>query len=347
MFKTPACSQGAGCQGLMYMKAILHTRFGPPDELQLKEIEKPIPKDNEVLIKVRATTVTSTDCNVRNYTFVPGVFQVPARLFMFGVFKPRIHVLGIDLAGEVEAVGKGVKRFETGDHVFGTPGMTLGAHAEYVCVPEDGALATKPAGMTWEEGAAIFLGASTALYYVRDLGNIQASEKILVYGASGAIGTYAVQLARHFGAEVTGVCSTTNLEMVESLGADAVIDYTKEDYAERGEFYDIVLDTVGKTSFFHCRKSLKEKGVYLPVVMGLTDLFQIPWTSLWGGRRVKGGVAGERKEDLEFFKELFEAGIMKPVIDRCYPLEKTAEAFRYVEGGHKKGNVVITMEYDG
>ncbi|MCI5138265.1 MAG: NAD(P)-dependent alcohol dehydrogenase, partial [Candidatus Electrothrix sp. AR1] len=249
------------------MKAIWHAQFGPPDELQFKEVEKPVPKDNEVLIQVRATTVTSTDCNVRNFTFVPGVFQIPARLFMFGVFKPRIHILGIDLAGEVEAVGKNVQRFKEGDHVFGTPGMTLGAHAEYTCVPEDGALTIKSAHMSWEEAAAVFLGAGTALFYLRDKGKIQAGDKILIYGASGAIGTYAVQLAKYFGAEVTGVCSTDNLEMVKSLGADKVIDYTKEDYSKNGETYDFILDTVGKTSFSCCKNSLKHKGVFLPVVM--------------------------------------------------------------------------------
>lgn len=328
------------------MKAILHTKFGPPDELQLKEIEKPIPKNNELLIKVHATTVTSTDCNVRNFTFVPGVFQLPARLFMFGVFKPRINILGIDLAGEIEAVGKEVKRFKVGDKVFGTPGITFGAHAEYTCVSEDRALAKKPANMTWEEAAAVFLGASTALFYLRDKGNIQAGHKILIYGASGAIGTYAVQLAKHFGAEVTGVCSTTNLEMVKSLGADKVIDYTKQDYTENGETYDLVLDTVGKTSFSRSKKSLKQNGVFLPVVMDLTELVQIIWTPITGGKRVKGGVAVESVEDLEFFKELFEEGKLKPVIDRCYPLEQTAEAFRYVEKGHKKGNVVITLEHN-
>jgi len=328
------------------MKAILHTKFAPPDELQLKEVEKPTPKDNEMLIRVRATTVTSTDCNVRNFTFVPGVFQIPARLFMFGVFKPRINILGIDLAGEIEKVGKDVRRFVEGDHVFGTPGMTFGAHAEYICVREDGTLTIKSANMTWEEAAAIYLGASTALFYLRDKGKIQDGHKILVYGASGAIGTYAVQLAKHYGAEVTGVCSTTNLEMVKSLGADKVIDYTKEDYTERGDTYDLVLDTVGKTSFSHCRKSLKQKGVFLPVLMDLTELLQIVWTSITGGKRVKGGVAGESVEDLEFFRELIEAGKLKPVIDRCYPLEQTAEAFRYVEKGHKKGNVVITIEHN-
>jgi len=328
------------------MKAILHTRFGPPDELQLKEVKKPVPKDNEVLIKVRATTVTSTDCNVRNFTFVPGVFQLPARLFMFGVFKPRINILGIDLAGEIEAVGKNVERFKKGDHVFGTPGMNFGAHAEYTCVPEDGVLTIKPANMAWEEAASIFLGASTALFYLRNKGSIQAGYKTLIYGASGAIGTYAVQLAKYFGAEVTGVCSTKNLKMVKSLGADKVIDYTQEDYAESGETYDLILDTVGKTSFSHCKKSLKQKGVFLPVVMGLTELVQIIWTSMTGGKKVKGGVAGESVEDLDFFKKLVEAGKLKPIIDRCYPLEKIAEAFRYVEKGHKKGNVVITVEHD-
>ena len=331
-------------QGDTDIKVILHTKFGPPDELQLKEAEKPSPDDNQVLIKVFATTVTSTDCNVRNFTFVPGVFQIPARLFMFGVFKPRINILGIDLAGEIEAVGRNVKRFKEGDQVFGTPGMAFGAHAEYKCVPEDAVLTVKPTSMTWPEAASIFLAASTALFFLRDKGNIRAGHKILIYGASGAIGTYAVQLAKHFNAEVTGVCSTTNLEMVKSLGADKVIDYTKEDYADSDESYDLILDTVGKTSFSHCKKSLKQKGVFLPVVMDLTALVQIVWTSMIGRKKVKGGVAGESLEDLEFFKELFEKGELKPVIDRCYPLEQAADAFRYVETGRKKGNVVLMVE---
>lgn len=328
------------------MKAVLHTKYGPPDELRVKEIEKPVPADNELLIKVRATSVTSTDCNVRDFTFVPGVFQIPARLFMFGVFKPRINILGIDIAGEIEAVGKNVRRFKEGDQVFGTPGLAFGAHAQYTCVPEDAVLVIKPADMAWQEAAAIFLGASTALFFLREKGDIQAGHKILIYGASGAIGTYAVQLAKHFGAEVTGVCSTANLEMVKSLGADKVIDYTKEDYAESGDSYDLILDTVGKTSFSHGKRSLKKNGVFLPVVMNLTELVQIVWTSMRGGKKVKGGVAGERVEDLEFFKELFEKGELKPVIDRSYPLEQTVEAFRYVENGHKKGNVVITVEHN-
>lgn len=252
--------------------------------------------------------------------------------------------MGIDLAGEIEAVGRNVKRFKEGDQVFGTPGMAFGAHAEYTCVPEDAVLTKKAASMTWPEAASIFLAASTALFFLRDKGNIRAGHKILIYGASGAIGTYAVQLAKHFGAEITGVCSGVNLEMVKSLGADKVIDYTKEDYTDSGESYDLILDTVGKTSFSHCKKSLKQKGVFLPVVMNLTELVQIVWTSMIGGKKVKGGVAGESLEDLEFFKDLFEKGELKPVIDRCYPLKQAVDAFKYVETGHKKGNVVLMVE---
>ncbi|MBW2239779.1 MAG: NAD(P)-dependent alcohol dehydrogenase [Deltaproteobacteria bacterium] len=325
------------------MKAILHTKFGSPDELQLKEIEKPVPRDNELLIKIHATTVTSTDCNARNFTFVTKVFQLPARLFFFGIFRPRINILGFDLAGEIEAVGKDVKRFKEGDQVFGTPGIAFGAHAEYTCMPEDGVLTIKPANMAWEEAASVFLGAHTALFFLRDKGNIQAGQKILIYGASGSIGTFAVQLAKYFGTEVTGVCSTTNLEMVKSLGAEKVIDYTKEDFTRSGETYDLIFDTVGKTSFSRCKNSLKQKGIFLTALMDLPEIVQIIWTSMTGGKKVKGGVAPERVEDLNFLKELMEAGKIKPVIDRCYPLEQTAEAFRYVEEGHKKGNVVITV----
>jgi NADPH:quinone reductase-like Zn-dependent oxidoreductase len=328
------------------MKAILHTKFGPPDELQLKEVEKPVPRDNELLIKIHATTVTSTDCNARNFTFVPKVFQLPARLFFFGIFRPRINILGFDLAGEIEAVGKDVKRFKEGDQVFGTPGIAFGAHAEYTCMPEDGVLTIKPANMAWEEAASVFLGAHTALFFLKDKGNIQAGQKILIYGASGSIGTFAVQLAKYFGAEVTGVCSTTNLEMVKSLGGEKVIDYTKEDFTRSGETYDLIFDTVGKTSFSRCKSSLKQKGIFLTALMDLPEIVQIIWTSMTGGKKVKGGVAPERVEDLNFLKELMEAGKIKPVIDRCYPLEQTAEAFRYVEEGHKKGNVVITVGHN-
>ena len=328
------------------MKAILHTKFGPPDELQLKEVEKPVPKDNEVLIKIHATTVTSSDCNLRNFTFVPKLFLIPARLFMCGVFRPRINILGIDLAGEIEAVGKDVNRFKEGDQVFGTPEPALGAHAEYICIPEDGVLTIKPATMTWDEAASVSLAGNTALYFIRDLGNIQAGQKVLINGASGGIGTFAVQLAKHYGAEVTGVCSTTNLEMVKSLGADMIIDYTKEDFTKRNETYDVIFDVVGKTSFSRCKRLLKQKGVYLVNFIELPELVQILLTSMIGSKKVKGGMAVATVDNMIFLKELIEAGKIKPVIDRRYPLEQTAEAFRYVEKGHKKGNVVITVAHN-
>jgi NADPH:quinone reductase-like Zn-dependent oxidoreductase len=324
------------------MKAILHTAYGPPDELQLKEVEKPVPNDNEVLIKIHATTVTTSDCNARNFTFVPKSFMLFARI-MFGFKKPKINILGIDLAGEIEAVGKDVKRFKEGDNVFGTPGASFGAHAEYICMPEKGALVKKPTNMTYDEAAAISLAGNTALFFIRDLGNIQTGQKILIHGASGAIGTYAVQLAKYYGAEVTGVCSTTNIEMVKSLGAVKVIDYTKEDFTKSEERYDFVFDVVGKTTFSQCKDLLKQKGIYLENMLELKDMLKMMWTSIIGGKKIKGGVSKESVENLNFFLELFESGKLKPVIDRSYPLEQTAEAFQYVEQGHKKGNVIITV----
>jgi NADPH:quinone reductase-like Zn-dependent oxidoreductase len=328
------------------MKAVIHTEYGPPDELQLKEVGKPVPKDNEVLIRIHATTVTSSDCNVRNLTFAPKWSRLPMRLFVFGAFKPRVHRLGIDLAGEIEAVGKDVGQFKMGDQVFGRPDPALGAHAEYICVPEDGVLTTKPANTTWEEAAAIPLAGNTALYFIRDLGNIQAGQKVLINGASGGIGTFAVQLAKYYGAEVTAVCSTTNVEMVKSLGADQVIDYTQEDFAESGETYDVIFDVVGKTSFLHCRGSLKKKGIYLTTLPTIAIFFQTMWTSMVGGQKVKFGDALGKVENLVFLRELTEAGKIRSVIDRSYSLDQTAEAFRYVEQGHKKGNVVITVEHN-
>ena len=324
------------------MKAIVHTKYGPPDELQLKEVEKPVPGDNEVLIKIHATTVTTTDCNARNFTFVPKSFMFFARI-MFGFKKPRIKILGIDLAGEIEAIGKNVRQFKLGDQVFGSPGTKFGGHAEYSCVPENGALAIKPADLSWEKAAAISLAGNTALFFIRDLAKIQAGQKILIHGASGAIGTYAVQLAKYYGAEVTGVCSTTNAEMVKSLGADKVIDYTKEDFTKSDERYDFVFDVVGKTTFLQCKGILKQKGIYLENMLELKDILKMMWTSIIGGKKIKGGVSKESVENLNFFIELIESGKLKPVIDRSFPLEKTAEAFQYVESGHKKGNVIITM----
>ncbi len=327
------------------MKAILHTQYGPPDELQLTEIDKPIPKDDEVLIKIHATTVTTSDCNVRNFTFIPKSFMFFARL-MFGFKKPKINILGIDLAGEIEAVGKDVKRFKEGDQVFGSPGTRFGAHAEYTCVPEKKALVIKSANMTYEEAAAISLAGNTALFFIRDLGKIQAGQKILIHGASGAIGTYAVQLAKYYGAEVTGVCSAANAEMVQSIGADKVIDYTKEDFTKSGETYDVIFGTVGKIKFSQCKNSLKQNGIYLENMLELKDMLRMIWTSIIGGKKIKGGMAIESLENLNFFLELIESGKLKPVIDRCYPLEQTAEAFKYVEKGHKKGNVVITVVHN-
>jgi NADPH:quinone reductase-like Zn-dependent oxidoreductase len=327
------------------MKAIVYTEYGPPDVLHLKEVEKPTPKDDEVLIKVYATTVTTGDVNLRGFVFVPPGFGLPTRLSL-GLRKPNKTILGIEFAGEIEAVGKDVERFRTGDQVFGIDGPGRGAYAEYKCMDEEGGLAIKPANFSYEEAAAVPNGALTALTFLRDMGNIQSGHKILINGASGSVGTAAVQIAKYYGAEVTGVCSTMNLELVKSLGADKVIDYTKEDFTKSGETFDYIYETVGKTSFSGCKSSLKRNGIYLANSPGLREFAQMGWTSMIGSKKVMAGASSEKAEDLIFLKDLFEAGKIKPVIDRRYPLEQTAEAHRYVDKGHKKGNVVITVEHN-
>ena len=322
------------------MKAIIHTGYGPPEELQLKDVDKPVPKDNEVLIKIRATTVSTTDCNFRNLTFVTGLFSFLSRL-QFGFFKPRNSILGMDLAGEIEEVGKDVKRFKPGDQVFGTPAPNPGTHAEYICIPEDGALVQMPSNMTFDEAAAIPTAANTALYFIRDLGRIQSGQKILINGASGGIGTYAVQLAKYYGANVTGVCSTQNIDLVESLGADEVIDYTKQDFA--GRVYDVIFDVASKSTFSRSKKSLKKKGVYLVTLPKPTVFLQVLWTSMFGGKKVKISGAPVKLETLRLLKNVVEEGKLITAIDRRYPLDQVADAYRYVEKGHKKGNVVIKV----
>jgi NADPH:quinone reductase-like Zn-dependent oxidoreductase len=320
------------------MRAVVHDRYGPPEVVHLADVERPVPADDEVLVRVHATTVNRTDCHRRAAS--PFLWRL-----MAGLRRPKYRILGTELAGEVEAVGAAVTEFEVGDHVFGTSGPRLGAHAEFIARPASGLIAHKPAGVSFQEAAAVPDGALAALGGLRKAG-LREGQKILVYGASGSIGTAGVQLARHFGAEVTAVCNTKNLELVGSLGADRVIDYTREDFTRSGETYDVIFDAVGKLSFRRCRRSLKPGGVYIPTD-GLRNVLWMLWTSRIGDKKVRFVLPNAKKEDILFLKELIEAGQYRPVIDRTYPLEDVVEAMRYVETQQKTGNVVVTVDGGG
>ncbi len=323
------------------MKAIICTKYGPPEVLQIKEVEKPKIKDDEVLIKIHATTVTAGDVKLRSSDF-PFMYWLPSRI-MFGLTKPKNKIPGCELAGEIVTVGKNVRNFKTGDQVFGYSGITFGANAEYISLHEEGVLAKKPINMSFEQAAAVPVGALTALHFLRK-SIIQNGQKVLIYGASGSVGTYAIQLAKYFGTEVTALCSTSNLELVRALGANDVIDYTNEDIANSKKTYDIIFDTVGKSSFSNCKRLLNKDGVYLlSAVWKLSVYFQAIWSNLISNKKAILGVANMNYEDLNYIKALIEADKLKAVIDRNYPLDQIVEAHRYVEKGHKKGNVVINI----
>lgn len=326
------------------MKTVIQTQYGSPDVLQLVEVETPIPEDNEVLVKIHATSVTATEA-----VFRQGKPYI-SRLFT-GFTKPKIQTLGEELAGEVVAVGKDVTVFKTGDKVFGTAGPEFGAAAEYICIPEDEVLVSKPRNLSYEESAASVDGFLTALPFLRDKGNIQRGQSVLINGASGSVGAAAVQIAKYYGAEVTGVCSAANAELVKSIGADHVIDYRSEDFTKNGKTYDIIFDAVGKISFSSSKQSLKPDGVFLEAGMNMGILGAVLITSLFGGKKAKIAATGlrdphEKVKDMYLLKELMEAGTIIPVIDRCYPLEDIREAHRYVDSGRKKGNIVVVINSD-
>jgi len=328
----------------MKMKAIVCTQYGPPDVLQLQQVDKPVPRDNEVLVKVHAATATATGLGAR--TGKPLI----ARLFS-GLTKPKSSILGVEFAGEIAAIGKDVTAFEVGDPVFGMTGATTpGAYAEFKCMPEDGAMLPKPDNISYDGAVAIVEGGLTALNFLHNKANIQQGQMALIYGASGSVGTASIQVAKYFGADVTAVCSSANFELVKSIGTDSVIDYRKDDFTKNGQQYDIIFDTLGKRSFAACKGSLTPNGIYLNSGSAATILPML-WTSVFGRKKailtatyVRS--ASEIKKDLAVLKELIEADKIQAVIDRYYPLEKTADAHRYVETGRKKGNVVITIDHN-
>ncbi len=326
------------------MKAIVCTKYGSPEVLQFREVEKPAPGDNEVRIKIHAASVTAADSMIRKGVPFYG-------RFFLGLMRPKHPIPGTGFAGEIEAVGKDVTQFKEGDPVFGETGLDFGAYAEYVCMPEEGLLAGKPSNMTYEEAAPVCDGALTSWNFLVAMAQIRRGQSVLINGASGSLGTSAVQLARYFEVETTGVCSAANVEMVKSLGAGQVIDYTKEDFTKSGRSYDVIYDTVGKSSFPRCNGALSQKGLYLSPVLGLPLLLQMLWTAKIGSKKAKFSATGilpvpELREFLKQLKGLIEAGKIKSVIDRRYPLEQAAEAHRYVDKGHKRGNVVITVKHD-
>ncbi len=317
------------------MKAVVYTQYGSPGVLHLKEVDKPIPNDNEVLIKIMATAVNSGDCRLRQ----ADPFAVR---FFFGLLKPRKNILGGVFSGEIEAMGKDVKLFKIGDPVFGSTGMGFGAYAEYKCLPENGVLTVKPGNISYGEAATVPFGGLTALYFLSKAG-IQKGQNVLINGASGAVGTAAIQLAKYFGANVTGVCSAANIELVKSLGADEVIDYTKEDFTKNRKLYDVIFDTVGKISFSQSVKSLNKKGLLILGASGLPGMLFGLWSSITNSTKVITGITSEKAEDIIFLKGLMETGDLQPVIDKTFPLAQTALAHEYVQKGHKKGNVAITL----
>ncbi|HRH50379.1 MAG TPA: NAD(P)-dependent alcohol dehydrogenase [Panacibacter sp.] len=317
------------------MKAAVYTQYGSPEVLRVKEVEKPFPKNNEILLRVKSTAVNSGDIRLRK----ADPFAVR---FIFGLLKPKINILGTVFSGEVESVGKDVTKFKVGDAVFGHTDMRFGAYAEYLCVPEKGSLTSKPAAITHAEAAVVPFGGVTALHFIKKA-NIQLGQRVLIVGASGAVGTAAVQLAKSFGATVTGVCSTPNIELVQSIGADKVIDYTKEDFTKNGETYDVIFDTINTIPVFGSLNSLTKNGIMILSAAEMQEILQGLWISKTSSRKVLTGVISHTAADIIFLKELIVAGKYKPVIDKTYPLEQIAEAHAYVEKGHKKGNVSINM----
>lgn len=323
------------------MKAVVCTKYGPPTVLRLKEIEKPIPKDHEILVRVHATTVSAADYRVRSFN-VPTTFWLPAKMAL-GFRKPRKSILGMEISGRVEAVGKCVKTFNKGDDIFAATLQSFGGYAEYICLAEDSVVATKPTALDYRAAAAIPIGARTAWHYLKDFAEIKKGQKLLVYGASGSVGTYAIQLAKYFGAEVTAVCSTSNLSLVKSIGADKVIDYTKDDFTNKFENYDIIFVTVDKCPFTACKKALNKSGVYMNIGRPIPS-FEMIWASLTSDIKViVGKNVPESAETLFTLKSITEQGIIKPIIDRTYSLDQIVEAHHYADKGHKRGNLVITI----